>query len=187
MFSDSPLAGPLSGNEREAEPVKITVTIVVAFLLQTILSPNMAIDNISPNFFLIAVLIISACTPKRSSTIIGFCLGLLFDLMGSSGVGCMAMVMAVAAYAISYATETMKIESFSSWVVWLSVTALCVNFLYLIILAISGLEASFFASIPGRVLPWTLYDIIVGIIFWPLAKKAVVPPLNDMLNSRIQL
>lgn len=187
MFSDSSLGGTLSGNEREAEPGKIAVILIAAFLLQTILSPNMAIDNISPNFFLIAMLVIAASTPRKSSTVIGFCVGLLFDLLGGSGVGCMALVMALASFAISYATETVKIESFSSWLIWLVLTALCVNLAYLVVLAIAGMEASFFASIVSRVLPWTLYDTVVGAIFWPLAKKAIVPPQYNMLDSRIQL
>ena len=75
-----------------SKQVVYAITIVLCILLQAGISPAIAIMGCSPNFLLIPVLLISMRSGTGMGSIAGFLLGLLYDLMGSGTIGCMALV-----------------------------------------------------------------------------------------------
>ena len=63
-------------SDKASQPVsKIVIMGVVAFLLQAILSPNIAIGGISPNFFLVMLVHVCIISSQRASIIAGFVFG----------------------------------------------------------------------------------------------------------------
>ncbi len=144
----------------------------VALLLQIILAPNMSIGGISPNFLILALIPMAVYGSRTSATLWGFVLGLLFDLLGSGPVGVMALVMAVTGYAVSVASSSaMDISNIVSWIIVAAVTCVLANLAFCIVVSILGYEADFLGSIVFRVIPWTLYNIVIALIEWPVLKR----------------
>ena len=83
------------------------ITIVLCILLQAGIAPAIAIMGCKPNFLLIPVLLISMRSGTAAGSIAGFSLGLLYDLMGSGTIGCMALVLTLIAFIVGVAGESM--------------------------------------------------------------------------------
>lgn len=165
---------------------KIVVMGIVAFLLQVILSPNIAIGGISPNFFLVMLVPVCIISSQRGSVVTGFVFGLLFDLVGAGPVGAMALVMSAAGYFLSGMLSSIKLDRMSVWMIACAILSLVVSFVFCIVLSITGYEQSFFASIVFRVLPWTVYTLVAFAIAWPIYKK-ITGVGRGLTESRIKL
>ena len=85
------------------------ITIVLCILLQAGIAPAIAIMGCKPNFLLIPVLLISMRSGTAAGSIAGFSLGLLYDLMGSGTIGCMALVLTLIAFIVGVAGESMDL------------------------------------------------------------------------------
>ncbi len=92
-----------------SKQVVYLVTIILCILLQAGISPAIAIMGCSPNFLLIPVLLISMRSGTGAGSIAGFSLGLLYDLMGSGTIGCMALVLTLIAFIVGVAGESMDL------------------------------------------------------------------------------
>lgn len=161
-----------SGNERT--PVsRIVVIGAVAFLLQVIIAPNIAIAGIAPNFMLVGLIPVAAIASQRACVLTGFVYGLLFDLLGAGPVGAMALVMAAAGYLLPGLLANIRIDGIASWAIVSSIVYLAVNLVFGIVLAILGYEEAFFAAIVFKVIPWTVYDIVIGLIAWPFVRRVL--------------
>ncbi len=169
------------------EPSKLALLGIGAFQLQTILSPNMAIAGISPNFFMVALAVVLAKSSQKTATVAGFVAGIVFDLLGSGPVGCMSLSMAVAAYLISALSDMFKADDIVSWLVLLGISTLAVNLLYCVVVSIAGFETSFFGALAFKALPWTIYNIVVGAALWPAVRRIAGSSKPNMMKSKIQL
>lgn len=85
------------------------VTIILCILLQAGISPAISIMGARPNFLLIPVLLIAMRSGTSVGSITGFALGLLYDLMGSGAVGCMALMFTLIAFAVGVASESIDL------------------------------------------------------------------------------
>ena len=189
MPGNAPQRIGASSLERDtaSQPVsKIVVMGVVAFLLQVILAPNIAIGGISPNFFLVMLVPVCIISSQRASVITGFVFGVLFDLLGAGPVGAMALVMAAAGFCLSAVLSTIKLDRMSIWLIVCGVLALAVSFVFCVVVSIMGYEQSFFASIVFRVLPWTVYTLVAFAVAWPIYKK-ITGVGRGLTKSRIKL
>lgn len=85
------------------------VTIIICVLFQAGISPAISVMGCSPNFLLIPVLLISLRSGTGMGSLSGFLLGLLYDLMGSGTVGCMALVFTLIAFAVGAVGESIDL------------------------------------------------------------------------------
>ena len=178
MPGNAPQRIGASALERDnaSQPIsKIVIMGVVAFLLQAILAPNIAIGGISPNFFLVMLVPVCIISSQRTSIVAGFVFGLFFDLLGAGPVGAMSLVMA-----------SVKLDRMSTWMSVCAVLALGVSLVFCIVVSIMGYEQSFFASIVFRVLPWTVYTLVAFAVAWPIYKK-IAGVGRGLTESRIKL
>ena len=183
-----PSSGAIGGGNDRQPVGRIAILGVVAFLLQALLAPNIAVGGISPNFLMIALVPVAAMSSQRTSTIAGFLFGLVFDLLGAGPVGGMALVMAVMGFALPVVVGSVQLSSFTAWIIVLALGALAANFAYCIVISILGYEPAFFASLWFKVVPWTVYDIVIGAIVWPVYRRmAGGGASRQVLESRIKL
>ena len=154
------------------QPIGRHVVIgIVAFVLQVVVAPNIAIAGIAPNFLVIGLIIIALTSSQRTSTVAGFVLGLLFDLLGSGPVGSMALVMAIVGFASSALLDNLQADNLPAWLIIAAIICLATNLVLCIVLSILGYEPSFFGSLVFKVIPWTLYDIVICAIAWPIVRR----------------
>lgn len=166
---------------------RIVVIGVVAFVLQVIVSPNIAIAGISPNFMLIALIPVAGLASQRASTVAGFVFGLVFDLVGAGPVGAMALVMAVVGYLLPALLESIRIDGIAPWLIISAVVFIASNLVLCILLSILGYEEAFFASIVLKVIPWAIYDLVLSAILWPVARRLLGLASSRQMDSRLQM
>ena len=166
---------------------RIVIIGVVAFVLQVVVSPNIAIAGISPNFMLIALIPVTALASQRASTLAGFVYGLLFDLVGAGPVGAMALVMALAGYLLPMLLSNIRIDGIAPWMVISAVVYIVSNLVLCIVLSILGYEEAFFASIVLKVIPWAIYDLVLSAILWPVVRRLIGVASSRQMESRLQV
>jgi len=189
MPGNAPQRIGASALERDnaSQPIsKIVIMGVVAFLLQAILAPNIAIGGISPNFFLVMLVPVCIISSQRTSIVAGFVFGLFFDLLGAGPVGAMSLVMAAGAYVLSGVLASVKLDRMSTWMSVCAVLALGLSLVFCIVVSIMGYEQSFCASNVFRVLPWTVYTLVAFAVAWPIYKK-IAGVGRGLTESRIKL
>lgn len=141
------------------------ITIVVCILFQAGISPAIAIMGATPNFLLIPVLLIAMRSGTAVSSIAGFLLGLLYDLMGSGTVGCMALVFTLIAFGVSVAGETIDFRMPLATII-LSIAASFVTEIGYAIAAVltSSVGGGMLSTLLTYSLPSVVYTSVVVII-----------------------
>jgi rod shape-determining protein MreD len=155
--------------ERQGARLRFTVLgSLIAFLLQVMIAPNIAILDVVPNFILgFVVLNAMLCNSIRSS-LTGFILGLLYDFIAQGPLGIMALALALVGYSVSSINKELFTSGWPIQAVLLLVAAFFGELLHAAFLSISGYDPDFLLSIGMRVVPGALYDAIFGLIVFPL-------------------
>ncbi|MCL2024223.1 MAG: rod shape-determining protein MreD [Coriobacteriia bacterium] len=157
------------------------LTLLVALLLQILVAPYIAIWGVSPNFLMIAVVIMALVEGPNAGTVLGFIAGLLFDLLGVGPVGPMALVLAVTGYVAGLIHENLFAEGWLLPVIVIAIATLTSEVLYMLVVLLLGTEASFFGAFIRIVLPSTLYNAVIATIVCPLMTRL----LKDNTNQTI--
>jgi len=151
--------------EKPRQNISYTIVgSIVAFLFQVILAPNIAIQNVVPNFLLVFVILNALSSTKTRSTLTGFILGLLYDFLSVSALGTMSLVLSI----IGYTVNSLNRDEFESG--WISqafvllVAAFFAELTHSVFLSILGFDDNFVMSLWMRVLPGSIYDALFGLI-----------------------
>jgi rod shape-determining protein MreD len=148
-----------------------TVGALVAFLLQTIIAPNIAILDAVPNFIL-GFIVINAmrCDAIRSS-LAGFILGLIYDLVAQGPLGVMSLVLSIVGYSVSSLDRELFAGGWPVKVLFLLLAAFFGELLHAAFLSILGYDTDFLLSLGMRVIPGALYDALFGLVVFPLIQR----------------
>lgn len=170
-LESNPKARHISVGEEKKVPVPAFIACVLGFVLQVFLAPNIAINGISPNIMLIALAPVALTTSQRASVIAGFLMGFLFDLLGAGPIGVMALVMAVVGFTLPLLIKSISTQSFVSWMIVMAICCFGSFFAYDIVCSIIGYETSFLSSILYKVLPWTIYTLVIAALVFPIMRR----------------
>lgn len=141
------------------------VTIILCIILQAGISPAIAILGCVPNFLLIPVLLVSMRSGATVGGITGFLLGLLYDLMGSGTIGCMALVFTIIALIIGLVGEGVDLFTPVATIIASVVSAFFIEIAYGIISALTTSEGGgMMSTMLGYSLPSALYTSVFLII-----------------------
>jgi rod shape-determining protein MreD len=141
---------------------------IAAVILQIVLAPNIAISGVVPNIILIFVIINAINKTPISSTVLGFFLGLIADLISTGPVGLSALVFSIIAFAVSSLNKGMFT---GAWLIELAALIAAVFFgelLYAVVLTIMGIEEQFLTALVYVTLPSVVYDALLGLIILPI-------------------
>ncbi|MDR0500868.1 MAG: rod shape-determining protein MreD [Coriobacteriales bacterium] len=134
----------------------------IAILAQLIIAPNIAIAQIVPNIILVSVAINAIRANNIAATIFGFSLGLIYDCTAAGAFGLMSLILTLIAFIVS----TLNKGTFTgNWLVALIMVILATFFgemIYGVFASLVNPDLDFLASIVYKVLPTTLYDVIIG-------------------------
>ncbi|MDR2105835.1 MAG: rod shape-determining protein MreD [Coriobacteriales bacterium] len=160
--------------ERETQATRLSFTMVgglIAFLLQLIIAPNIAILGAVPNFILCFVVLNAMSCGTIRSSLAGFILGLLYDLVAQGPLGIMSFVLAILGYAVSSLNKELFAGSWAVQALFLFIAAFFGELLHAAFLSILGYDSDFLLSLGMRVVPGTLYDALFGLIVFPLIQR----------------
>jgi len=144
-----------------------SMTLFAAFVMQVMFAPPLSILGVTPNFLMVAVIIISFIRGSREGITLGFFAGLLFDLVGTTIVGPMALALTITGFIAGLMKEQIFASSWILPVTVLGVASLIAETIYLIMLAVLGMPMSFFAAFFTRALPGALYCMLIAVIVFP--------------------
>ena len=140
------------------------VSILIAIVLQLVVAPAITIGGVVPNFIMVVAVITALRNGPVRSTIIGFLLGLVFDLCSLGPMGAMTLVLTI----LSYAVSSLNRGGFGGSIVIELITLIAAivlgELLVSIIYAVVGFNLEFLVSLVQRVFPAILYDTIIGCI-----------------------
>jgi rod shape-determining protein MreD len=139
--------------------------------LQVTFGAPLTILGVAPNFLMVAVIIIAFIRGSKEGTIVGFIAGLLFDLIGTTVVGPMALTLTLTGFVAGSMREQMVAGSWVLPVTVLGLTSLISETIYLLLLTTLGLPVSFFAALGTRALPAALYAMLIAVIVLPWLSK----------------
>ncbi|MDR1013949.1 MAG: rod shape-determining protein MreD [Coriobacteriales bacterium] len=147
-----------------APPLFTAVGALVAFLLQLMLAPNIAILDAVPNFILgFVILNAMRCNTVRS-TLLGFLLGLLYDLMAQGPLGILSFVGALVGYSTSSLGRDLVSQAWPVRAFALLLAAFVGELLHAALLALLGYDPDFLLSLGMRVVPGALYLGVFGLV-----------------------
>lgn len=159
---------------------------ILAILLQLMLAPSVAILGIAPNFLLCFVLVNAMFSHEIRATLVGFILGLAYDLIALGALGSMTIVFILIAYGVS----SLNKEAISiSWTVQSFFFLICVfigELLYAAILSIIGYDSNFLASIGLRVVPITLYSGLIGLVVFFVMSRFNKKRRPEIIRSKLK-
>ena len=146
---------------------------LIVFVLQIVLAPNIAVFSLVPNFFAAYALVVAIARPQSSAVVLGFVLGMIYDILGYGPMGSMALLLVIATFCITQVFAVLDADSFSIAFVLLLVFLLVVELAYALILLLFGMVDSLGAAIIYRALPGALYNCVLALIFYPLAQRFI--------------
>ena len=157
------------------ERIFLVVGAVLAVLLQVILAPHIGLVGIVPNILVAYCMAAAVAHPQSYGCVMPFVLGLFFDLFTGGPVGVMALSLMVFSVAAARIFDTINNDTLFMPLLALGVGVLLIELSYAMFLLLFGYPASLFDAIAYRVVPCFLYDLVIGIVLYPLAKRYLAP------------
>jgi rod shape-determining protein MreD len=147
------------------------LSVLAALFLQVVFAPPLSILGVTPNFLMVAVIIIAFVRGSKEGTIVGFIAGLLFDFIGATVVGPMAFALTLTGFVAGTLREQIFAHSWLLPATVLGVASLVAESIYLILITALGLPMDFFAALATRAFPGALYAVIIAIVAFPALTK----------------
>ena len=161
------------------ESIVIAVGAVVAVLLQIVVAPNIALFSAQPNFMLAYVLVVAIVRPLDAGPVLPFVLGLLCDLLGTGPVGGYALLFVIVSFIASRAFSVLDNDTLFMPLTILAVATFATEMLYGALLIALGMAVSPVDAFLYRALPCTLYDCVVGLVFYPIIARLLADGAQD--------
>lgn len=163
----------------ERDQIVVLVGVIFAVLLQLIIAPIFAGISAQPNFLVAYALALAIARPDKSYTVLPFCLGLFYDLVGEGPVGAMAFLLLLFCYLAARAFLVLDNNTVVMPLAVLIVSVFLIELLYAALLLGFGVSGSFIDAFLYRALPCALFDSIAGIVFYPLLARFLAPVSQD--------
>lgn len=169
------------------ERIFAIIGAVLAVLLQIILAPHIGLFGVVPNIIVAYTLVVAVVQPKTFGSVMPFLLGLFFDLFTGGPVGAMAFSLMVFSVIAARVFDTISNDTMFMPVLVLGVGALLVELSYGMFLLLFGYPAGLFEAIAYRVFPCFVYDLVIGLLLYPLVRRFLLPagvPRTELTQLR---
>lgn len=165
-----------------SKPLAYLITLVVCFLLQAAIAPNIAIAGCSPNFLVIPVLFVALRSGYSVGAFAGFFCGLFGDLAGDGTIGCLALTFTVLGVVVGVVGQGLESGSPLFTVVIVLCSCLFTELVYSASVVLSNPESNgVLATVAGHALPSALYGTVfacLALLTMNLAVPAEVPGMG---------
>lgn len=141
--------------------------IAASVLLQVMLAPHIAVFGVVPSFPLLIVITLAFVQGPNSGATAGFAAGLMLDLLGSGPVGAWALVLTIVGYLAGMLEANLFAEGWLQPVTVALIAGLAAEFAYLTVLAVLGIEVTFWKSVLGVVIPRGVFNSVLALLLYP--------------------
>ena len=129
------------------------VSAAVVVLLQVVVAPVIAIYSVVPNF------------------IVAFVMGIISDLFTQVPFGLTPLLLLIVSFALSRVFEVLDKSSIAMVLVSCAVSLLFYEMIVVIVQLVLGYPAAFFDLIAARALPATIFNLILCVLLYLVARK----------------
>jgi rod shape-determining protein MreD len=161
------------GKPMNRDRIIIGLGALVAFLLQIIIAPNIALFSATPNFILVYVLAVVLIRFDESLYVLAFVLGLLLDLLGTGPVGVTPFLLVALAFLVSRAYILLNNDTFFIPLAILVIAIALAEIGYAVALLALGALTGVIDALAYLVLPGILYNGVIGIVAYPLLARLI--------------
>ncbi len=170
------------------ETVVLVVAGVLAFVLQFVLAPSIALGNAMPNFVVVFTFV---CAIQRFQTfgcVMPFLLGLLFDFLSGSVVGAMAFSLTLFSVVSARVFYALNNDTLFVPFVVMGLGFVFVESAYGAVLLASGYNAGLLEALVFQALPCALYDFVVAALLYPLATRFLKgnTPASPIMTTQLR-
>lgn len=157
------------------DTLSLVLGALAAVLLQIVVAPNIAIMGAMPNVIAAYVVIAAIVRPADSVLVLGFVLGIVYDLLGYGPIGAMAFLLTLLAFLATRTFGVLDSESPFMPVAVIVCAMLLLEALYAGFLVALGQVSGFGTALLYRALPCALFDCVVALLLYPLARRLIAP------------
>lgn len=158
--------------------MKIYIGALIVVLLQVLLGPIISINAVVPNFLLAYAIVCIVLRPDKLHITFAFLMGFIYDLVFSGPVGAMSFVMVVFSFIVSQILLKMKVMNLGLSLLVLFLSLFFVELFYGMFQASITVSASFIEVLAYRVLPCSIFDIILAFIMFAIMGRIIAPPVD---------
>ena len=144
------------------------VSAAVVVLLQVVVAPVIAIYSVVPNFIVAFVIVLSIVRPEDTTYVYAFVMGIISDLFTQVPFGLTPLLLLIISFALSRVFEVLDKSSIAMVLVSCAVSLL---FYEMIVQLVLGYPAAFFDLIAARALPATIFNLILCVLLYLVARK----------------
>lgn len=155
--------------------------IVIAFLLESMLLPHLALASITPNLMLIVTASIGFMRGNKEGLFVGFFGGLLLDVFFGGYLGIYALIYAILGYCNGFFKRMFYEDDIKLPLVLISIS----DFIYGVVTYITRFmlngDFRFFYYLKKIIIPEMLYTLLVTFIFYNIILR-----INQKLEAEEQ-
>jgi rod shape-determining protein MreD len=149
----------------------LACTVLLAFILQIAVMPQFKLFGVQPDLILVVAVVVAVLEGPVEGAIVGFCGGMLEDIVSPQVMGVGAFSKAVAAFLAGVLKEFFMTYSILLPVLLVfivTILELSVNQLTLLMLGQEGLPPF---NVIGLVLPAALYNVLAVLVVYPVMRR----------------
>lgn len=152
-------------SQKGGSPRGPLVPIIIAFLLQAGVAPQVSILGGRINFAVAAACALAPGMAPGSAALLGFGCGLVFDLTSSMPVGLMPLLLTIACFALAGASRGHALGLIAEGARLTGVAVTVVTLIYGLAVFLLGIETSFVAAVLSHGLITAVLTVIASLPF----------------------
>lgn len=159
----------------KSENIIIAIGALIALVLDVVISPNIPMFSATPNFMIAYTIVVSTICKTNAAYVLGFCMGIICDLLGYGPVGLLGFLMVVEALVARKVVSNYGSGSVASGVMVIFALTVGVELLHALamLLLTSGIDPV--QALAYIALPSSVFDCILGVAIYPFMIRLLVP------------
>jgi len=153
------------------EHVIAIVGALLAVVLQVLVAPHMAVGAVVPNLVVVFTLQVAVVRSRTFGCLMPFIMGLCYDLLSGGALGSMAFSLTLFSVAAAWLFSAVDNDTLFMPIIVMVAGIFLVEFSYGVFMLILGYNAGLVEAFAYRIGPVFLYDSIIALITYPLARR----------------
>ena len=153
------------------ERIVIVAGAVLAFLLQVVLAPQIALFSAIPNFLVVYTVVVAMLYPGNGIYVMAFILGFVSDFLGYGPVGITPALLVIASVVASRVHVNFADGGVLVPVVILVIAIALIEIISAVVMVAMGYAQGGLFALVYRAIPACLYNCVLGILLYPLLSR----------------
>lgn len=146
----------------------IIIEIILCYLIQSSMSPYIALANVMPNLLLILVVSTAYMRGRMSGLLVGLFSGLLIDLSFGNIIGFYALLYMIIGYLNGYGHRIYSDDDYTFPILFVAISDLLYGFFYYVFEFLLRGRLNILFYLRRIVLPEIIYTVVISVLLYKL-------------------